>query len=537
MTTDAQDLRDYATHGDEAAFRRIVERHAAMVNGAALRVTQNAALAQEITQAVFCTLARKGRFISHAGIAGWLHTAAVSESRNALRKETRRQRLLHQYQETMDASHTHSPAAWSEVRPLLDRAMQRLSDDDRQLMMLRFFEQRSFREIAAATGRSEEACRQKARRALERLGEVLTKRGAVTTGAALGIMLSAQVLCPPVASAAAIAMAASQSAAGSSWTGVLPKLLFYMKTQNVIKITAAVALLAAIPAAIVLRSGPLPRLPESAASVPQGQPDEGSARASSSGKQGAAGPVDWQKVARDFEESDGLSRMLAGRKLQANFGKLSAAELEAGLASVSDADIPDGTRMALRQLLVEALAPLDPMAVLNRFPKESSGNMAVSLTPGLRELAKTDLAAADAWLKEQVAAGAFETRSPSGKSRYLEYYQGALLGVVRESDPAAFGKRFLEIPADQRGDALRWATNDSFSKAADAVIRSGDPAVLTALLDSGFTESTVTMNNTKGKKSDEIYQLLDRITDSGERERLKAKLDAAAAKTYKMERY
>ena len=44
--------RRYAERGDDEAFRALVERHAGMVHGVAMRRTRDAELSEEITQTV-----------------------------------------------------------------------------------------------------------------------------------------------------------------------------------------------------------------------------------------------------------------------------------------------------------------------------------------------------------------------------------------------------------------------------------------------------------------------------------------------------
>src|SRR4051795_5774048 len=98
MGDDLELLREYSQRGSEDAFRALVERHAGMVHGAALRMVRDAALAQDITQAVFILLARKaGEFKNGTVVAGWLYRTTRFSALQTLRSERRRQ---HQHAQT-----------------------------------------------------------------------------------------------------------------------------------------------------------------------------------------------------------------------------------------------------------------------------------------------------------------------------------------------------------------------------------------------------------------------------------------------------
>ena len=68
-------LRQYATHGDEAAFRQVVERHVSLVYSAALRqLNGDGHLAEDVAQTVFIALAQKaGNLPEDVILIGWLY--------------------------------------------------------------------------------------------------------------------------------------------------------------------------------------------------------------------------------------------------------------------------------------------------------------------------------------------------------------------------------------------------------------------------------------------------------------------------------
>jgi DNA-directed RNA polymerase specialized sigma24 family protein len=91
--TDRELLREYSEHGSESAFQALVERHLDVVFATALRGLSDTRAAQEITQNVFITLARKAAWLGgETSVVGWLHKTAPFEVRCWWRSELRRQR-------------------------------------------------------------------------------------------------------------------------------------------------------------------------------------------------------------------------------------------------------------------------------------------------------------------------------------------------------------------------------------------------------------------------------------------------------------
>jgi RNA polymerase sigma factor (sigma-70 family) len=208
-------LRRFVDHGDEAAFGRLVHGHAAMVRGVALRCTGDAALSDEVAQSVFFLLARRAASVPVDHLAGWLHRTAFLTARNARRNSRRYKQALtelgRQHDVMTDTSYSDSRvegAPWEEIHPYLDEAVARLPERARRPVMMRFFESRSIRDIASLTGKSEAAVRKVLERSLHRLSGLLRRRGVITNGTALGVMLSAHSLLAPPASAAALAATA-----------------------------------------------------------------------------------------------------------------------------------------------------------------------------------------------------------------------------------------------------------------------------------------------------------------------------------------
>lgn len=215
-------LRDYAHGGSEAAFSILVARYVNLVYSAALRTARCPEDAQEITQVVFIILAQKaGRLRPNTVLSGWLYQTARLTAVNLLRRDIRRERR--EQEATMQPLENDTVVeSWPQLYPILEDAMGELSEKDRNAIVLRFFEGKSFREVSIRLGGSENAAKKRVAHVLERLRKAFLKRGVASTAALLGEMLSAHAVEPaPTALAQSItitALAKSAPVSGSTLT-------------------------------------------------------------------------------------------------------------------------------------------------------------------------------------------------------------------------------------------------------------------------------------------------------------------------------
>ena len=249
---DTELLRQYAHQNSEAAFAALVTRHVPLVFSAALRKTGNPSAAQEVTQAVFIILARKARGLRReTALAGWLYQAARLTAANFLRTEIRRAR---REQEAMmqSLSNETGPETWRQIMPLLEDAMGRLGERERNAVVLRFFERKSFQEIGAEVGATENAAKKRVGHALEKLRRFFLQRGVDSTAAAIGEIISANsVHAVPVGLVKAVSTAAlAKGAAASTSTLTLIKgalkIMAWLKAKTVFITGAAIFLTAGL---------------------------------------------------------------------------------------------------------------------------------------------------------------------------------------------------------------------------------------------------------------------------------------------------
>jgi len=233
-------LAAYARTESEAAFATLVARHVNLVHSAALRFTGNSHHAGEITQAVFILLARKaGGLGRHVVVSGWLYQTARLTAANFTKGEIRRQQ---REQEAYMQSTLNEPAdtAWQQIAPLLDEAMGRLGEADRNALVLRYFENKSAAEIGGALNLNEAAAHKRVHRALEKLRKFFTRRGIALSATALAGAVSANAVSAAPAGLAVTLTAAAQGALISATVTTLVKQTMNTLTWIKFKFTAAV---------------------------------------------------------------------------------------------------------------------------------------------------------------------------------------------------------------------------------------------------------------------------------------------------------
>ena len=185
----------YARTGCESAFSHLVNYYGSLVVRSAQRRVMDFHLAEEVVQNVFATLAKKAAKVSeYHSISAWLHETTRRESAKVLRSQIRHERRVKALKKDQDAMTMSDPQAQNlrDLLPHLEEALDSLKSSERQILLARFFDEDSFRDIAKKTGKSESACKMRLSRSLEKLNLILSRRGITFSAATLGMLLQTE---------------------------------------------------------------------------------------------------------------------------------------------------------------------------------------------------------------------------------------------------------------------------------------------------------------------------------------------------------
>jgi RNA polymerase sigma factor (sigma-70 family) len=261
---DWQLLNQYATRNSEEAFRTLVERYAGMVYHTALRQTHTPDAAQEVTQTVFISLAQKaGRVPRQTLLNGWLFRATRFAAWNWMRDEARRRRY-EQMNMQSSVQFNDTDSVWEQIAPHLNDALERLSAADREVVLSRFFGNKSHKEVARGLGISEDTAKKRLSRALEKLRVIFARRGVVVPTVVLVAAFSAHgaAAAPAGLTSAVTAAALAKAGAGAASTFTLArtamKLVAWAKAKTALVVGTGVLLVAAGTMTTVLKSGGTP---------------------------------------------------------------------------------------------------------------------------------------------------------------------------------------------------------------------------------------------------------------------------------------
>lgn len=454
MFSDRQLITNYVKNEDEISFRQLTERYLHMVYSIALRVTGNNELAQEVVQDVFTVMARKSKTLqSYTSLGGWLTKTTVYESKSRLRKERGHQNKIMDYQVMLELNQEEQNT-WSELKPHLDEALVKLPTIDREILVLRFFKNKKFKEIGSIIGKTEDASRMRVNNALKRLSGILRRRGVVVSATIMGALLgavgksAAASPLPAGMSVAGIAQTALLSGTGAASTAgvteIFTNTIMTMKYATSIKITVAVLVLTAVPL-IVHHKQSKENQAIHEKQLSQNRAERGrqvrSVSRVNSSRFRSKEPVSEDEIRSILYDENTTSRTIAWLQLLERFG---AEDFAKAAADFSKLDIRRQRQDEYKQLLI-SWVKVDPEAAMNHKPVRWT-----TVWPRTKVAAwgAVDPEGAFLWLKEKY-------REPYRGARAF-HFSNVIKGVVSSHGPARGMEMLQQLPDKKsRVKALR----------------------------------------------------------------------------------
>jgi RNA polymerase sigma factor (sigma-70 family) len=255
--TDIELLQQYRGGSDEA-FAQLVARHLGWICGMARRRLRDSHLAEDVAQAVFMLLHQKApTFPADGAMVSWLHRTTWYATEVAARGERRRRdRETHAAAMASQVELTdHGPQGeWEQLAPILDQLICKLSRADREALLLRYFRDMSYTEVAEQTGTTAEAARKRVDRAIEKLRKFAANQGISFPAMTLGVHLAKDLRPAPPAGLIARSVVAATSPSGAALgttSGIIAKgVTLIMLTKTLAATAAGIAIVLGITGTI-----------------------------------------------------------------------------------------------------------------------------------------------------------------------------------------------------------------------------------------------------------------------------------------------
>ena len=177
-----------AAQGDQDAFAQLLELHQGKVYGLTLRLTGSPEDAAELTQETFFNAWRGlPNFHGESKFSTWLYRLATNAAIDFLRREKRRRGMTltplsgeddHRAPDIPDRGLSpQDELERRELRQAIERGLEKLSDEHRQVLVLREFNGLSYGEIAQILGIEEGTVKSRIARARLALRKILLADG------------------------------------------------------------------------------------------------------------------------------------------------------------------------------------------------------------------------------------------------------------------------------------------------------------------------------------------------------------------------
>jgi len=161
--------------GEAECFSRLVDMYSGRCYGYFFRLTGNSEVSDDLLSELFVKLVEKIGSFRGGSFEGWLFKIAANIFHDYLRDKQRQRKLVDGRKEQLELKLTGKDAKRADNEGLekLQVQLDRLDAETRELIMLRFYSQASFKEMAAMRSEPIGTTLSKLHRGLKRLRELM----------------------------------------------------------------------------------------------------------------------------------------------------------------------------------------------------------------------------------------------------------------------------------------------------------------------------------------------------------------------------
>ena len=191
--TDAQLLGRFVDERNQTAFETLLHTHGPMVLGVCQRILMRHHDAEDAFQATFLSLAQNAHRIGRREqVVNWLYTVARHMAINLKKIASKRRQVELQLEHPMNKNSDSNldREIWSDLAPILDREIGRLSADLRVAVILCDVEGKTRKEASRQLGCPEATVSTRLMKARSLLAQRSKRQGVVLTATTLGVLLS-----------------------------------------------------------------------------------------------------------------------------------------------------------------------------------------------------------------------------------------------------------------------------------------------------------------------------------------------------------
>ena len=172
-SVDLAQIIDGCSKGDAQCFSQLVDMYSGRCYGYFYRLTGNNDISDELLSKLFVKLVEKIASYKGGSFESWLFKIATNIFHDFLRSKQRRKKLLEVRKEQLETEVTELKKSDNEQIDRMQIQLKRLDADTRELIMLRFYSQLSFKEIAKMRSEPIGTTLAKLHRGLKRLREFM----------------------------------------------------------------------------------------------------------------------------------------------------------------------------------------------------------------------------------------------------------------------------------------------------------------------------------------------------------------------------